>query len=178
MGRAKLRSRMRNVSSPPPPEDTGEASVASEEDFPVEREEAPPGIAAADPAFWIPTGVPPRPHSSDVVGTGGSEGLYGLAADMARARVDAGAFGLATFAESTGPLFGASFSEQNGSWGDPTRVRVRRVGRVRRRDPRRRRSIRGRRTMTASATLWSPRGGSAALEADRGTVTIVYLRKS
>jgi hypothetical protein len=117
VGRAKLRSRMRNVSSPTPPEDTGEASVASEEDFPVEREEAPPGIAAADPAFWIPTGVPPRPHSSDVMGTGGSEGLYGLAADMARARVDAGAFGLATFAESTGPLFGASFSEQNGSVG-------------------------------------------------------------
>ena len=116
VGRAKLRSRMRNVSSPPPPEDTGEASVASEEDG-VEREEAPPEIAAADPAFWIPTGVPSRPHSSDVVATGGSEGLYGLAADMARARVDAGAFGLATFAESTGPLFGASFSGSNGSGG-------------------------------------------------------------
>jgi len=108
---------MRHVSSPTPPEDTGEASLANEEDFPVEREEAQPGIAAADPAFWIPTGVPSRPHSSDVMATGGSEGLYGLAADMARARVDAGAFGLATFAESTGPLFGASFSEQNGSVG-------------------------------------------------------------
>ena len=61
--------------------------------------------------------------------------------------------------------------------GDPTRVRARRGGRVRRRDPRRRRSIRGRRRkMTASTTLWSPRGGSAALEADRGTVTKVHLR--
>jgi hypothetical protein len=108
---------MRNVSSPPPPEDT----VASDEDGvehkEVNKHEEAPGIAAADPAFWIPTSLPPRPHSSDVMGTGGSEGLYGLAADMARARVDAGAFGLATFAESTGPLFGASFSEQNGSGG-------------------------------------------------------------
>ena len=117
VGRAKLRSRMRNVSSSPPPEDT----VASDEDGvehkEVNKHEEAPGIAAADPAFWIPTGVPSRPHFSDVVGTGGSEGLYGLAADMARARVDAGAFGLATFAESTGPLFGATFSEQNGSSG-------------------------------------------------------------
>lgn len=31
--------------------------------------------------------------------------------------------------------------------------------------------------MTASATLWSPRGGSAALEADRGTAAIPSYQK-